>query len=112
AKKHQLYVIEDSCEAIGATYADQPTGTFGSIGTFSFFFSHHINTMEGGIAICNDFDLTETMRILRAHGWSREADDHQKYTHLYPYIDPRFIFINLGYNLRPTEVHAAMAECQ
>ena len=48
------------------------------------------------------------MRILRAHGWSREADEHQKYVAMYPEIDPRFIFINLGYNLRPTEVNAAM----
>ena len=48
------------------------------------------------------------MRVLRAHGWSREADEHKKYVEKYPDIDPRFIFINQGYNLRPTEVNAAM----
>lgn len=112
AKKHNLILIEDACEAMGASYDEKAIGSFGQIGNFSFFFSHHISTMEGGISICNDFDLTETMRILRAHGWSRESDQHQKYVNMYPEIDPRFIFINLGYNLRPTEVNAAIAQIQ
>lgn len=112
AKKHNLFIIEDCCEAMGACYKDQPVGSLGHIGNFSFFFSHHISTMEGGISVTNDFNLTETMRILRAHGWSREADEHQKYINLYPDIDPRFIFINVGYNLRPTEVNAAMGQLQ
>ncbi|VVC76471.1 GDP-perosamine synthase [Aquicella siphonis] len=112
AKKHNLFVIEDCCEAMGAAYDGKPVGSFGLVGNFSFFFSHHISTMEGGISVTNDFNFTETMRILRAHGWSREADEHQKYVNLYPDIDPRFIFINLGYNLRPTEVNAAMGQLQ
>lgn len=112
AKKHNLFVIEDCCEAMGAMYAGKPVGSFGDVGNFSFFFSHHISTMEGGISVTNNFDLTETMRILRAHGWSREADEHQKYVNQYPDIDPRFIFINTGYNLRPTEVNAAMGQLQ
>lgn len=52
------------------------------------------------------------MRVLRAHGWSREALEHQKYVNLYPDIDPRFIFINMGYNFRPTELNAAMGQVQ
>jgi CDP-4-dehydro-6-deoxyglucose reductase, E1 len=108
AKKHNLFVIEDCCEAMGAQYDGKPVGSFGDIGNFSFFFSHHISTLEGGISVTNNFNLTETMRILRAHGWSREADEHKKYVEKYPDIDPRFIFINQGYNLRPTEVNAAM----
>lgn len=112
AKKHHLFVIEDCCEAMGATYNNQAVGTFGHVGNFSFFFSHHITTLEGGISITNDFALAETMRILRAHGWSREADEHQKYVNMYPDIDPRFIFINQGYNLRPTELNAAMGQVQ
>ncbi len=112
AKKYNLLVIEDCCEAMGATFDGKKVGSFGQIGNFSFFFSHHISTMEGGISVTNDFDLTETMRILRAHGWSREADEHQKYVNLHPEIDPRFIFINLGYNLRPTEVNAAIGQIQ
>ncbi len=93
---------------MGATFNGQSVGSFGNVGNFSFFFSHHISTMEGGISVTNDFDFTETMRVLRAHGWSREADEHQKYVNMYPDIDPRFIFINQGYNLRPTEVNAAI----
>ncbi|HVE43857.1 MAG TPA: DegT/DnrJ/EryC1/StrS family aminotransferase [Gammaproteobacteria bacterium] len=112
AKKHNLFVIEDCCEAMGAQYDGKAVGSMGHIGNLSFFFSHHITTLEGGISISNDFDLTETMRILRAHGWSREADEHQKYVNMYPDIDPRFIFINVGYNLRPTEVNAAMGQLQ
>jgi CDP-6-deoxy-D-xylo-4-hexulose-3-dehydrase len=112
AKKHNLFVIEDCCEAMGAFYDGKSVGSFGDVGNFSFFFSHHISTLEGGISVTNNFELTETMRILRAHGWSREADEHKKYVEKYPDIDPRFIFINQGYNLRPTEVNAAMGEHQ
>ncbi|OGT51005.1 MAG: hypothetical protein A3E84_05790 [Gammaproteobacteria bacterium RIFCSPHIGHO2_12_FULL_42_13] len=112
AKKHNLFVIEDCCEAMGASYDGKKVGNFGHVSNFSFFFSHHISTMEGGISVSNDFNLTETMRILRAHGWSREADEHQKYVSMYPDIDPRFIFINVGYNLRPTEVNAAIGQIQ
>lgn len=112
ARKHNLFVIEDCCEAMGATYDGKAVGSMGHVGNLSFFFSHHISTMEGGISITNDFDLTETMRILRAHGWSREADEHQKYVNMHPEIDPRFIFINTGYNLRPTEVNAAIGKIQ
>jgi len=112
AKKHNLFVIEDCCEAMGSFFDGKSVGSFGDVGNFSFFFSHHISTMEGGISVTNNFDLTETMRILRAHGWSREADEHQKYVNMYPDIDPRFIFINTGYNLRPTEVNAAIGQIQ
>lgn len=112
AKKHNLFIIEDCCEAMGAQFEGKPVGSFGHVGNFSFFFSHHISTMEGGISVTNDFNLTETLRVLRAHGWSREADEHQKYVNMYPDIDPRFIFINQGYNLRPTEVNAAMGQLQ
>jgi CDP-6-deoxy-D-xylo-4-hexulose-3-dehydrase len=112
AKKHNLQVIEDSCESMGAYYKGKAVGTFGRVATFSFFFSHHITTFEGGITVTDDFKLAETMRILRAHGWTREADEHQKYVQKYPDIDPRFIFVNLGYNLRPTEFQAAVGSIQ
>jgi CDP-4-dehydro-6-deoxyglucose reductase, E1 len=112
AKKYNLHVIEDCCEAMGAEYDNKAVGRFGIMGNLSFFFSHHITTLEGGITVTDNFDIAETLRILRAHGWSREADEHQKYIQMYPHIDPRFIFINLGYNLRPTEVNAAMGQIQ
>jgi len=112
AAKHKLYVIEDSCEAMGATFDSKPVGSFGDIGTMSLYYSHHITTFEGGLSFTNNFELAELMRIIRAHGWSREADEKQKYVTQYPDIDPRFIFVNLGYNLRPTEVQAAMGKEQ
>lgn len=108
AKKHKLYVIEDTCESMGATLRGKHVGALGDVGTMSFYYSHHITTFEGGICFTDDFDLVELMRVLRAHGWSREADEKEKYRQMHPDIDPRFIFINLGYNLRPTEVQAAM----
>lgn len=108
AKKHKLIVIEDTCESMGATYKGKAVGTIGDVGTMSLYFSHHITTFEGGLCFTDNFELVELMRILRAHGWSREADEKEKYNAMYPDIDPRFVFVNLGYNLRPTEVQAAM----
>lgn len=108
AKKHNLFVIEDSCESMGALFDGKSIGSFGDVGTMSFYYSHHITTFEGGVCFTNNFELVELMRVLRAHGWSREADEKEKYKAMYPDIDPRFIFINLGYNLRPTEVQAVM----
>lgn len=112
AKKYNLQVIEDTCESMGAYYKKKAVGTFGRVATFSFYFSHHITTLEGGICVTDDFDLAETMRIMRAHGWTREADCHADYVKEYPDIDPRFIFVNLGYNLRPTECQARMGQIQ
>lgn len=108
AKKHKLYVIEDCCEAMGAKFAGKSVGSFGDCGTMSLYYSHHLTTFEGGLTFTNNFEMIELLRVLRAHGWSREADEKEKYIKEYPDIDPRFIFINIGYNLRPTEVQAAM----
>lgn len=108
AQRHSLAIIEDTCESMGATFNGKAVGAFGDIGTMSLYYSHHITTFEGGLCFTNNFNLIELMRILRAHGWSREVDEHEEYTKMYPEIDPRFIFINIGYNLRPTEVQAVM----
>ncbi len=112
AKKYNLQVIEDSCESMGAYYKGKAVGTFGRVATFSTYFSHHITTLEGGVTVTDDFKLVEIMRMLRAHGWSRETDEHKKYCEQYSNIDPRFIFVNLGYNLRATEVQAVMGQIQ
>lgn len=108
AKKYHLTLIEDTCESMGATFNDKKVGTFGDIGTMSLYYSHHITTFEGGLCFTDDFNLIERMRILRAHGWSREADNRAEYEKQYPDIDPRFIFLDAGYNLRPTEVQAVI----
>ena len=104
--KHKLLIVEDTCESMGATFHKEYVGTFGDIGTMSLYFSHHITTMEGGLCFTNNHHMVNLLRILRAHGWSREADD--KYVQKYPDIDPRFIFVNIGYNVRPTEIQAVM----
>ncbi len=108
AEKNNLYVIEDTCESMGATFKNRNVGTFGDIGTMSLYYSHHITTFEGGLCFSNNHKLIDLMRVLRAHGWSRESDFHEEYKSMYPEIDPRFIFINIGYNLRPTEVQAVI----
>jgi CDP-6-deoxy-D-xylo-4-hexulose-3-dehydrase len=93
---------------MGASYNGKPVGSFGNVGTMSLYYSHHITTFEGGLCFTGSFEMAELLRVLRAHGWSREADEKEKYTAQYPDIDPRFIFVNVGYNLRPTEVQASM----
>lgn len=103
-RKHDLVLIEDCCEALGAKYRGQPVGTFGIAGSFSFFFSHHITTMEGGMIVCQDELLSDLFRLLRAHGWARNT----KYMHIEPQddLDPRYMFLNWGFNVRPTELQA------
>ncbi len=112
ADSHNLVVIEDCCEALGALYRGRSVGSFGVVGTFSFYYSHHITTLEGGICHTNDFDLAEVMRILRAHGWVRETQNREIYEKQHAEIDPRFLFVNVGYNLRPTELQASFGPIQ
>jgi len=104
-QKHNLILIEDCCESLGAKFKGKTVGTFGLAGSFSFFFSHHITTMEGGMIICNDQPLSDVFRLLRAHGWARNA----KY--IKPEskgdLDPRYMFLNWGFNVRPTELQAS-----
>lgn len=102
-----LWLIEDTCESLGTQQNGRFTGTFGDIGTYSFYFSHHITTIEGGMVVTNDDELADLMRCLRAHGWTRHMKSREKVEAQHPEIDPRFLFVNTGFNLRPTEVNAA-----
>ena len=111
-RRHSLELIEDCCEALGARYDGKPVGKFGRVGTFSFYYSHHMTTLEGGICVTDEFELSELMRILRAHGWVREVEDQQKWYDAYPEFDRRFLFVNVGYNLRATELQGAMGIVQ
>ncbi len=111
-KRKNLILIEDCCEALGAYYDGKPVGKFGRVGTFSFYFSHHLTTLEGGISVTDDFELAELMRILRAHGWVREVKDRERWLKKFPDFDPRFLFVNIGYNLRPMELSGAMGLAQ
>lgn len=111
-RARDLVLIEDSCESLGARFGGKHVGSFGRVGTFSFYYSHHISTMEGGMCVTDDVALAELMRILRAHGWVREVEDPEPWLRRHPEIDPRFLFVNLGYNLRPTELQGAMGSAQ
>ena len=111
-KRRSLLLIEDCCEALGATFNGNPVGSYGILGTFSFYFSHHITTLEGGMCVTQDEDLAELMRVLRAHGWVRETADPKKYAKQFPDIHPRFLFVNTGYNLRATELQGGFGYVQ
>ncbi len=106
-EENDLFLIEDCCEAHGAEYKGNKVGTFGDIGTYSFFFSHHISTIEGGMVVTNNSEFAELARILRAHGWTRDLKNRRRVETKYEERDPRFLFVNRGYNLRPTEIQGA-----
>lgn len=101
-------LLEDSCGAHGAEINGQKTGSVGHCGAFSFFFSHHITTGEGGAITTSDSQLADACRSIRAHGWVRERSDRAWWEAEYAHIDPRFLFASMGYNLRMTEVSGAI----
>ncbi|BAE49597.1 DegT/DnrJ/EryC1/StrS family aminotransferase [Paramagnetospirillum magneticum] len=113
ADKHSLYVLEDNCESLDAELNGRKLGTFGHLNTFSFFFSHHISTMEGGMVLTDDDELADLCRAMRAHGWTRDLSPD---TTLYSkrsndhYEAYRFLFP--GYNVRPLEIEAAVGREQ
>jgi CDP-6-deoxy-D-xylo-4-hexulose-3-dehydrase len=100
-------VIEDSCEAHGAEYHGRKVGSFGDMATFSFFFSHHITTIEGGMLLTNNDEYAELARALRAFGSIRDLQAKDAIAQEHPEVDPRFLFVNIGYNFRPTEIQGA-----
>jgi len=111
--KHKLLLIEDNCESMGAKFEDQYTGTFGLAGSFSFFFSHHIQTMEGGMVLCKHKDDADYLRSMRAHGWVRDLPDNSSlYKKTGNAFNDNFIFATPGYNLRPLEMSGAIGSVQ
>ena len=112
AKKKNIIVIEDNCEALGARIDNKYLGTLGDFGTYSFFYSHQITSGEGGMIVCNNKQDYEILLALRSHGWSRGKNTYAKNLRKYPNLDPRYIFINSGFNLRPTDIQAAIGRNQ
>ena len=112
ARRHNLWVIEDTCESLGSSIADRQVGSFGAFGTYSFYFSHHITTIEGGMVVTDDDRLADLARSMRAHGWTRDMSNREELEAASPWIDPRFLFVNVGYNLRPMELQAAFGLVQ
>jgi CDP-6-deoxy-D-xylo-4-hexulose-3-dehydrase len=108
AKKKNIIIIEDNCEALGASYNKKYLGSFGDFATFSFFYSHQITSGEGGMVVCNNRQDYEILLALRSHGWSRNKYLYSKNAKKYPNLDPRYIFVNSGFNVRPTDIQAAI----
>ena len=106
--KHKLILIEDTCESMGASWKGKPVGTFGELGTFSSYYSHHICTLEGGLTITNDNELSDIMKSIRSHGWIRGLKSIDKSKFNEKGFDLEFTFVNTGYNLRLSDPQAAM----
>jgi CDP-6-deoxy-D-xylo-4-hexulose-3-dehydrase len=110
--ERDLLLVEDTCESLGSTYGGKYVGTFGNFGSYSFYFSHHITTGEGGMVVCQTQEDADLVRCLRAHGWTRELSNKDGLHEHYAHIDSRFMFVNVGYNLRPMEISGAIGKCQ
>ena len=111
----RIPLIEDVCESYGATFDRQKLGTFGLMSDFSFYYAHHLTTVEGGMISTNDSDLYETLRMLRSHGMVRESSSdalRQSYAEKHPDLNPDFIFAFPAYNVRSTEINAVMGRSQ
>jgi len=114
ARQHQLDLLEDNCESMDAEIrGGRKTGTFGNVNTFSFFFSHHISTMEGGIVLTDDVELDHLLRSMRAHGWTRDLPPGSPLFELQSsdYFEA-YRFILPGYNVRPLEISGAIGKAQ
>lgn len=107
--RHRLYLFEDNCESLGATLNGRCCGTFGHLGTFSTFYSHHISTMEGGLLVTDDGEIADLARVIRNHGWARDIAADSPVNPAPPLDDfsEAYRFIMPGYNLRPLEICAA-----
>jgi CDP-6-deoxy-D-xylo-4-hexulose-3-dehydrase len=106
--------MEDVCESHGATYKGQKTGTLSVGSTFSFYFGHHMTTIEGGFVCTNDNELYNLMKMKRSHGMAREAqeDKFEEYKQMYPDVHPQFLFVTDGYNFRSMELNAVLGLSQ
>ena len=108
-KDKDIIILEDNCESMGAEYKGKQAGTFGIMGTFSTFFSHHMATMEGGFVVTDDEELYHILLSLRAHGWTRNLPKENKVcTKSDDWFTESFRFVLPGYNVRPVEMSGAI----
>lgn len=107
-EENGVIFLEDNCESLGVKLKGQRAGNFGLAGTFSFFVSHHMSTIEGGMVCTNDEELAQMLRIVRANGWDRNlpAEVQQKLREPYAISEflSKYTFFDLGFNMRPTEI--------
>ena len=108
-KDKDIFIFEDNCESMGAEYKGRQTGTFGVMGTFSTFFSHHMATMEGGFVTTDDEELYHVLLSLRAHGWTRNLPQKNHVANKSDdWFEESFRFVLPGYNVRPFEMSGAI----
>lgn len=107
---NDLFFIEDCCESHGATYKGTKVGNFGDVSNFSFYFGHHITTIEGGMVCTNDEKLYDYAKLFRSHGMTREASNQvqEQYERTRPDLNPLFTFAVPGYNMRNQELNAVL----
>ena len=110
AKENNLLLIEDCCESHGASFNGKKVGTFGDISVFSFYFGHHITTVEGGMVCTNNEKIYNLSKLFRSHGMTRESSEEiqKEYIEKYPYLNPLFTFAVPGFNMRSTEINAVL----
>jgi len=110
-RKKRILLIEDVCESHGATFNNKKLGTFGKVSNFSFYYAHHMSTIEGGAVCTNDKKIYELVRMLRSHGMARESGNkrfEKAIVKKYSKLSPQFIFLYPAYNFRNNEVSAAI----
>ena len=110
-KKKRIYLIEDVCESHGATFKNKKLGTFGLVSNFSFYYAHHMTTIEGGMISTNNKEVYEITKILRSHGMARESKNknyENKIIKKYKKLSPQFIFLHPTLNFRNNEISACI----
>jgi len=111
-KENDIILFEDTCESHGSTWNGKKLGTFGKASTFSFYYGHHITTIEGGMISTDDEDFYHHLLLLRSHGLLRELPLQEKQKRKIDDIDERFTFLCPGYNVRNTDLHAVLGLSQ
>jgi len=114
-RERNIPLIEDVCESHGATFKGGKLGTYGLMSNFSFYYAHHLSTIEGGMICTNDSRLYETARMFRSHGMVRESTSDEikeGYRQRHPDLNPDFIFAFAAYNMRSTEINAVLGRSQ
>jgi len=116
-EENDILLLEDNCESLGSELPSGKAGNFGFASTFSFFVAHHMSTIEGGMVCTDDENLSLMLRMVRANGWDRNLTSEQQFSlrakhHVNNEFDAKYIFYDLGYNLRPTEITGFLGHYQ
>jgi len=109
--KKKIILIEDVCESHGAKFENKKLGSFGKISNFSFYYAHHMSTIEGGMVSTNDKKIYELVKMIRGHGLLRESGNikmQNKLKKKYKNLSPNFIFLHPGFNMRSNELQAVL----